>query len=108
MNVFFMKLSGSFAAGTAATAGLIRLIYWAPLPSYMKIALAVAVPIPSIAAALVLVNYGGGTAVREMELAGNPRELLNFFLYGCLVSFACALMAAAWRSFRRAHSTTDD
>ena len=108
VNVNLMKALTSFAAGTAATAGLVRLIYFAPLPSYMKFALAVVVPIPSIAIALVLVNYGPGSTLGKTGLTGDPRELLNLFLYGCLSALAYGAVARAWRIFHPTDCLADN
>ena len=43
MNDHLVKFTTSFIVGTVATAGLARLIQWAPIPSYMKFVLAVVV-----------------------------------------------------------------
>lgn len=102
MNDHLVKFGASFIVGTLATAGLVRLIQWAPIPSYIKFVLAVVVPVPSIAIALVLLYYGpeaqaGATAISGL---GPPGALLKMFLYGCLATFGYAGGAALWRMFQ--------
>lgn len=99
MNIQLLKFFGAFLAGTAATAGVVRLIYWAPLPSYLKPVLAFVVTLPSVLIALVLVYYGPGAETNATELRDliTPRELLSFFLYGCLVPLGYGAIRAVWR-----------
>ncbi|MDD5677371.1 MAG: hypothetical protein PHW60_05175 [Kiritimatiellae bacterium] len=114
MNAHLVKFGASFIVGTLATAGLVRLVYWAPIPAYMKFALAVVVPVPAIAIALVLLYYGPeAMAGREgLSALGSPGELLKMFLYGCLVTFGYAGVAALWRMFQppedRGDASEDD
>ena len=102
MNIHLVKFGSSFIAGTVATAGLVRLIQLAPIPSYMKFVLAVVVPVPSIAIALVLLYYGPEAQAGSEGLCsiGDPSELLKMFLYGCLVTFGYAGVTALWRMFQ--------
>ena len=102
MNDHLVKFGTSFIVGTVATAGLVRLVQWAPIPSYMKFVLAVVVPVPSIAIALVLLYYGpeaqaGGEGLSGL---GPPSALLKMFLFGCLATFGYAGVAALWRMFQ--------
>ncbi|MFH1970467.1 MAG: hypothetical protein ABIJ53_09145 [Verrucomicrobiota bacterium] len=102
MNAHLVKFGTSFIVGTVATAGLVRLIQLSPLPSYMKFVLAVVVPVPSIAIALVLLYYGpeAQAGANEISGLGPPSELLKMFLYGCLATFGYAGVAALWRMFQ--------
>ena len=102
MNIHLVKFGTSFIVGTVATAGLVRLIQWAPIPSYMKFVLAVVLPLPSIAIALVLLYYGPEAQAGATEISGlgPPSALLKMFLYGCLVTFGYAGVAALWRMFQ--------
>lgn len=110
MNEHIVKFGASFIAGTVATAGLVRLIGWAPIPSYTKFVLAVVVPIPTIAIALVLIYYGpeaqaGGENITGL---GSPGDLLKMFLYGCLATFGYAGVTALWRMFQPQADREDD
>ena len=102
MNIHLVKLGSSFIVGTVATAGLVRLIYWAPIPSYMKFVLAIVVPVPSIAIALVLLYYGPEAQAGREGLSGlGPlSELLKMFLYGCLATLGYSGVTALWRMFQ--------
>ena len=110
MNDHLVKFGTSFIVGTVATAGLVRLIQLAPIPSYMKFVLAVVVPVPSIAIALVLLYYGPEAQAGATELSGlgPPSELLKMFLYGCLVTFGYAGLATLWRMFQPLANRGDD
>ncbi|MFH1476476.1 MAG: hypothetical protein ABIH24_03145 [Verrucomicrobiota bacterium] len=101
MNAHLVKFGTSFIAGTVATAGLVRLIQWAPIPAYMKFVLAIVVPVPAIAIALVLLYFGPEAQVGNEGSGGfgSPSALLTMFLYGCLAAFGYAGMAALWRMF---------
>lgn len=110
MNDLMVKFGTSFIAGTMATAGLVRLIQWAPIPAYIKFVLAVVVPVPSIAVVLVLLYYGpeaqtGGDSIGAL---GSPGELLKMFLYGCLATFGYAGVAALWRMFQPLEDRADE
>jgi len=102
MNEHLVKFGAAFIAGTVATAGLVRLIQLAPLPAYMKFVLAVVVPVPSIAIALVLLYYGPEASSGANGLGGlaSPAELFKMFLYGCLATCGYAGVAALWRMFQ--------
>ena len=102
MNDHLVKFGTSFIVGTVATAGLVRLIQWAPIPSYIKFVLAVVVPVPSIAIALVLLYYGPEAQASSESLGniGSPDELLKMFFFGCLATFGYAGVAALWRMFQ--------
>jgi len=102
MHDHLVKFGTSFIVGTVATAGLVRLVQLAPIPSYMKFILAVVVPVPSIAIALVLLYYGPEAQAGSEGLSGlgPPGELLKMFLYGCLATFGYAGVAALWRMFQ--------
>lgn len=102
MNDHLIKFGTSFIVGTVATAGLVRLIQLCPLPAYMKFVLAVVVPVPSIAIALVLLYYGpeAQSGAKAIGGLGPPGELLKMFLYGCLATFGYAGVAALWRLFQ--------
>lgn len=102
MNEHLVKFGTSFIVGTVATAGLVRLIYWAPIPSYMKFVLAVVVPVPAIAIALVLLYYGPEAQAGSEGLSGlgPPVELLKMFLFGCLATLGYSGVAALWRMFQ--------
>ncbi|MCX6993514.1 MAG: hypothetical protein NT011_10280 [Kiritimatiellaeota bacterium] len=102
MNDHILKFGTSFIVGTVATAGLVRLVQLAPIPSYMKFVLAVVVPVPAIAIALVLLYYGPEAQTGSAGLSGlgPPSELLKMFLYGCLAMFGYAGVAALWRMFQ--------
>jgi len=101
MNIHLVKFGTAFIVGTVATAGLVRLIRLAPLPAYMKFVLAIVVPVPSIAIALVLLYYGpeAQAGAKEISGLGPPGELLKMFLYGCLATFGYSGVAALWRMF---------
>ncbi len=94
------QLIASFLAGTAATAGVLSLIRWMPLPGCIKTILAVVVPVPAMAIALVLIHYGPPAARDPSGLAalpGAPRVWLRLFLYGCLATLGTGAAAALWR-----------
>ena len=109
MNIHLVKFGTSFIVGTVATAGLVRLIQWAPIPSYIKFVLAIVVPVPSIAIALVLLYYGPDAQSGAIETSnfGPPGELLKMFLYGCLATFGYAGVATLWRMFKPLENRTD-
>lgn len=110
MNDNMVKFGTAFIAGTVATAGLVRLVSWAPIPAYMKFALAVVVPVPAICIALVLMNYGPGAqaGVESIGGLGSPGELLKMFLYGCLATFGYSGVVAVWRMFQAPEDREDD
>ena len=110
MNAHLVKFGTSFIVGTVATAGLVRLIQLSPLPSYMKIVLAVVVPVPSIAIALVLLYYGpeAQAGAKELSGIGSPVELLKMFLYGCLATFGYAGVTTLWRMFQPLENREED
>ncbi len=99
MHAHLVKLGTSFIAGTAATAGLVRLVQWMPIPAYMKIVLAIVVPVPSIAISLVLLYYGNTSRVGAENLNGfgSSGELLKIFFWGCLTTFGYAGASALGR-----------
>lgn len=101
MHAHLVKLGASFVAGTAATAGLIRLIQWMPIPAYMKIVLAIVVPVPAIAIALVLMYYGNAyqPGIATLNGFGSPGELLKIFFWGCLATFGYAGISVLVRIF---------
>ena len=110
MNENLVKFGTSFIVGTAATAGLVRLIQWVPIPAYMKLVLAVVVPVPSIAIALVLLYYGPAAQAGSEGLSGlgSPSELLKMFFFGCLATFGYAGVAALWRMCHPAEDRGND
>ena len=101
MHDHLVKLGTSFIVGTAATAGLVRLVQWMPIPAYMKIVLAIVVPVPSIAIALVLLYYGNASqsGAEGLNGIGSPGELLKMFFFGCLATFGYAGISALVRIF---------
>ena len=110
MNDHLVKFGTSFIVGTVATAGLVRLIQWAPIPAYIKFVLAVMIPVPSIAIALVLLYYGpkAQANIEGLSGLGPSSDLLKMFFFGCLATFGYAGMAALWRMFQPLEDREDD
>ena len=102
MSRHIVTLGAAFLAGTAATAGLVRLVQWAPIPGYTKRILGIVVPLPSILICLGLL-YAGPEPAPGGDAWGarlGLRDGLPLFLYGCLTMLAWACLEAIWR---RAH-----
>ena len=110
MNIHLVKFGTAFIVGTVTTAGLVRLIQLAPLPAYMKFVMAVVVPVPSIAIALVLLYYGPEAQAGSEGLSGlgPPGALLKMFLFGCLATFGYAGVTTLWRMFQPLENREED
>jgi len=99
MNLHLIKWVSALFAGVAATAGLVRLVSWAPVPSYVKWVLAVVIPVPAAAIGLVMVYYGPAAAAEPQGL-GMTANWPGVFLTGCLAALGWKALGALWRLFQ--------
>ena len=87
MNEHLLKLLAAYAAGTAATAFLVRLVWLMPIEHYAKHLLAWVLPVPVILIVLVMLYYGPPSFAEGEGLSNNPSGLLRLFFFGALTTF---------------------
>lgn len=89
-----LKLLAAYAAGTTATAVMVRLVWFIPIPGYTKHILSWVVPLPVILIVLAMLYYGPASSVVENEpITLTSSGVARVFLLGSLSTFA--LFAAA-------------
>lgn len=81
-----MKLLTAYAAGTAATAFISCLVWYAPLPDYAKRLLSWILPVPVILIALVLLYYGPQSSCAGEAWPDTPAGIARIFLMGALTA----------------------
>lgn len=109
MTEHLLKLLAAYAAGTAATAFMVSLVWLAPLPDYAKRLLAWILPLPVILIVLVLLYYGPQSFAVGEALPNTPSGIARVFLMGALTVFAgCAIVPAVRFVLRRLTSSQDD
>lgn len=98
MNEHLLKMAAAFAVGTGATAGMLRLLDFLPVPGYVKRALGIVVPLPVILVALVMMYYGPGAAPDGNEAApASAGELRKMFFWGVIAALAYLMLATLVR-----------
>ncbi|MDO9541270.1 MAG: hypothetical protein Q7J98_02965 [Kiritimatiellia bacterium] len=89
MTEHLLKLLAAYAAGTAATAFMVSLVWLAPLPDYAKHLLSWVLPLPVILIVLTLLYYGPQSFAEGEALPNTPSGVARVFLLGTLTAFAC-------------------
>ena len=87
MSEHILKLLAAYAAGTAATAFIVQLVWLIPLENYLKHLLAWVLPLPVILIVLVMLYYGPQSFVEGDVLPNTSSGLIRFFLLGTLSTF---------------------
>lgn len=87
MSEHLLKLLAAYAAGTAATAFLVRLVWLMPIESIAKHLLSWILPLPAILIALVLSYYGPRSYTPPGALPETPGTALRVFLLGAITFF---------------------
>lgn len=109
MNEHLVKMAAAFAAGTGATAGILWLLGFLPVPDYVKRALGIVVPLPVMLVALVMLYYGPGALPEGTEaLPASAVELRRMFFYGIITALAYLLVSAVIRVLFRKTSGEDE
>lgn len=109
MTEHLLKLLVAYAAGTAATAFIVSLVWLAPLPDYAKHMLSWILPLPVILIVLVLLYYGPQSFAEGETLPNTPSGVARVFLLGTLTAFACcAIVPVVKFVFRRMTGREDD
>ncbi len=102
MNEHLLKMGAAFAVGTGSTAGILWLLGFLPVPGYVKRVLGIAVPIPVMLVALVMLYYGPGALPAESETLPAPvADMRKMFFYGILTALAYLLVSALVQSLLR-------
>jgi len=109
MTEHLLKLLAAYAAGTAATAFMVSLVWHTPLPDYAKHMLSWVLPLPVILIVLVLLYYGPQSFAEGEALPNTPSGVARVFLLGALTVFACwAVMPVVKFVFRRLTGRQDN
>lgn len=109
MTEHFIKLLAAYAAGTAATAFMVRLVWLLPIEHYVKHLLGWVLPVPVILMALVM-SYYGPQSFTEGDVLPNTRAgLARVFLFGTLSTFGIyAITPVIKFIFRRLTGNQDE
>lgn len=97
MNEHVLKLLAAYAAGTAATALLVRVVWLLPIVSYVKRLLAWILPIPAILIVLVVINYCPEYLPGNDKLLETREGLVSVFFLGTLSTIVIYLSVPAAR-----------
>ena len=109
MTEHLLKLLAAYAAGTAATAFMVRLVWLMPIEHYVKHLLAWVLPMPVILIVLVMLYYGPQSVTVSEVTLNSPAGLVRIFLLGTLTTFACyAVVPVARFIIRRITGSQDD
>jgi hypothetical protein len=109
MNEHLVKMAVAFALGTGATAGIIRLLAFLPVPGYIKRILGIVVPLPVILVALVMLYYGPGAVPGQDEaLPASTGALRRMFFYGIFTPLGYFTVAGLIRFLLRKTSDEDE
>lgn len=109
MTEHLLKLLAAYAAGTAATAIMVRLVWLMPVEHYVKHLLSWILPLPVILVVLVLSYYGPQSFAEGEALPNTPSGVARVFLLGTLTAFACFAVVPVVRFvFRRLTGGVDD
>jgi hypothetical protein len=109
MNEHLVKMAVAFALGTGATAGILRLLWFLPVPGYIKQALGIVVPLPVMLVALVMLYYGpGALSGQEAVMPSSMVDLRKMFLYGIITALGYLVVATVIRMVLRKTSDGDE
>jgi len=109
MTEHILKLLAAYAAGTAATAFIVSLVWLAPLPNYAKHLLAWILPLPVILIVLALLYFGPPSFAEGEALPSTPSGVARVFLWGALTTFACLAITPVIKfALRRFTGTQED
>lgn len=111
MSEHILKLLAAYAAGTAATALLVRLVWLMPIEHYLKHILGWILPVPVMLIVLVMLNYGPQSMPPPAgeALPGSSLGLARIFLFGTLSTFGYyALVPVVRFLYRRITGMQDD
>ena len=109
VNEHILKLLAAYAAGTAATAFLVRLVWLMPIEHYVKHLLAWVLPVPVILIVLVMLYYGPQSFAEGEALPNTPSGLARVFLLGTLSTFGFYAVVPVIRfAYRRFMGAQDD
>lgn len=103
MNEHIAKLSGAFALGMAASAGLVQIVKVLPLHRYVKQALRVVLPIPAIAIALVMLYYNPDALPESPGEAGFFGDMIRMFFFGAASALLYVSVLAILRMVQSKH-----
>lgn len=87
MSEHLLKLLAAYAAGTAATAFMVRLVWLMPIEHYVKHLLSWILPVPVILIVLVMLYYGPQSLAEGEALPNTPSGVARVFLLGTLSTF---------------------
>lgn len=87
MNEHLLKLLAAYAAGTAATAIMVRAVWFMPIPDYARHILSWILPLPVILIVLALLYYGPSSPAAGEILPDTPSGVARVFLWGALSTF---------------------
>lgn len=109
MTEHLLKLLAAYAAGTAATAFIVRLVWLMPIEHYVKHLLGWVLPVPVILIALVMSYYGPQSFAEGTLLPDSSSGLIRVFLLGTLSTFGFyAVMPVLRLIYRRLTGALDD
>ena len=109
MNEHLVRMAVAFAMGMGATAGVLRLLGFLPVPGYIKQALGLVVPLPVMLIALVMLYYGPGALPGQAEaLPSSAGDLRQMFFYGIITALAYLVIATVVRMILRKTSDGGD
>jgi len=87
MSDHLLKLLVAYAAGTAATAFMVRLVWLMPVEHYVKHLLSWILPVPVILIVLVMLYYGPQSLAEGEAWPNTPSGVARVFLLGTLSTF---------------------
>ena len=109
MSEHLIKLLVAYAAGTAATAFIVRLVWLMPIEHYVKHLLTWVLPVPVILIVLVVLYYGPQSFMEGEAMPNTPSGVARVFLLGTLTTFACfAVVPVIKFIIRRITGSEDD
>lgn len=109
MNEHVVKMAVAFAVGTGATAGVLRLLGFLPVPGYVKQALGIVVPLPVILIALVLLYYGPGALPGQADIVpSSSGDLRKMFFCGIITALGYLVVATVIRMILKKSSGDEE
>ena len=109
MTEHLLKLLAAYAAGTAATAFMVRLVWLMPIEHYVKHLLTWVLPVPVILIVLVILYYGPQSFAEGDALPNTPSGVARVFLLGALTALACCAIGPVVKFvFRRLTGSQDE